>query len=238
MIKAVFFDIDNTVYNYDASHKHAMWELYEYCKQNLDLTPEQFDNAIENAKKLVDMRLGAVCAATHNRLIRFQTMLEMLKKPLFPFAYDMEKCYWNSLINFAKPQEGIENLMQNLKKQGYFVGVGTNMTADWQFVKLNKFGLGKYIDALVTSEEVSVEKPDKKLFEVCAEKAQAKPSECVFIGDSIKHDIEGAENAGMKTILYTGCLEGKKLEKANKSSYTVIHHFDECLDVINKFENN
>lgn len=120
MIKAVFFDIDNTVYNYDVSHKHAMRELYEYCKQNLDLTSEQFDNAIENAKKLVDMRLGTVCAATHNRLIRFQTMLEMLKKPLFPFAYDMEKCYWNSLINFAKPQEGIENLMQSLKKTRVF----------------------------------------------------------------------------------------------------------------------
>lgn len=234
MIKAVFFDIDNTVYNYDDSHKHAMRELYKYCKQNLDLTPEQLDNAIENAKKIVDVRLGSVCAATHNRLIRFQTMLEILKKPLFPFAYDMEKCYWNSLIEFAKPQDGIINLMKELKEKGYFVGVGTNMTADWQFVKLSKLGLGQYIDALVTSEEVSVEKPNKKLFEVCAEKAQVKTSECVFIGDSIKHDMEGAENAGMKTLLYVGCLGGKKLEKAQQSSYTVIHNFNECMDIISK----
>ncbi len=234
MIKAVFFDIDNTVYSYDDSHKHAMRELYKYCKQNLDLTPEQLDNAIENAKKLVDVRLGSVCAATHNRLIRFQTMLEMLKKPLFPFAYDMEKCYWNSLIEFAKPQDGIESFMKTLKEKGCFVGVGTNMTADWQFVKLNKFGLGQYIDALVTSEEVGVEKPNKKLFEVCAEKAQVSPSECVFIGDSVKHDIQGAENIGMKTILYTGCLKGEKLEKAQKSGYTVIHSFNECMDIILK----
>lgn len=234
MIKAVFFDIDNTIYNYDVSHDFAMKALYNYCEENLDITKENLDNAIKEAKKLIDKRLGGACSATHNRLIRFQNVLEILKKPLFPHAYQMENCYWNTLIQYAQLEKGIVNLIKTLKERGYFVGIGTNMTANWQFVKLEKFGIGKYIDAMVTSEEVSCEKPNVKLFEVCLEKANVNPEQCVFIGDSIKNDIKGAEQIGMKTILYTGCLKADKLDKANKSGYIVINDFDECFETILK----
>ena len=63
-----------------------------------------------------------------------------------------------------------------------------------------------YVDYAVRrsfyDKEAGAEKPDEKLFLLCAQKALASPCECVFVGDSLKNDIQGAERAGMHAVLY------------------------------------
>ena len=76
------------------------------------------------------------------------------------------------------------------------------MTADRQFDKLIRLGLGSYIDFMVTSEEVNAEKPDARLFKACAEKAGCEAAECVFVGDSLRGDVQGALDAGMKAVWF------------------------------------
>lgn len=163
MIKAVFFDIDDTVYDYISADKVAIAALKSYCRRQFDLSDDDFGQYISAARHMADARTGEGCAATHNRLIRFQCMLEILKKPLFPHAYEMYRIYWDTLISSSKPEPGIR--------------------------KLEHLKLGEFIDGIVTSEEAGEEKPAKKLFLLCAQKASARPCECVFVGDSLKNDI-------------------------------------------------
>ena len=71
---------------------------------------------------MADARTGEGCAAAHNRLIRFQCMLEILKKPLFPHAYEMYRIYWDTQISNSKPEPGIRELMKDLRCRGTYVG--------------------------------------------------------------------------------------------------------------------
>lgn len=207
MIKAVFFDIDGTVYDYASADEKAQRVLRDYSFRELEIAPEEFDRWIGRARKLADSRTGANCAANHNRLIRFQCLLEIIEKPLFPHAYNMYDLYWNTMIEAAVLEPGTVELMHNLKKRGTYIGVGTNMTADIQYRKIEKLGLGRWINGMVTSEEAGVEKPDETVFRLCAEKAGVKVGECVFIGDSLEHDVKGAQAAGMHAVWY--CPNGE-----------------------------
>ncbi|MFR6163959.1 MAG: hypothetical protein ACLUJR_13865 [Mediterraneibacter gnavus] len=72
---------------------------------------------------MAEERIGRECAAVHNRLIRYQCMLEMLKKPLFPHAYKMYRLYWDTLMKQMTLEEGVSLVMKQLKEQGVYVGI-------------------------------------------------------------------------------------------------------------------
>ena len=201
MIKAVILDIDNTLYDYDAAHAAAFRSLTEYAAACFGTAPEAFEALHREAMRVQRERCGTVCAAVHNRMIRCQIILEMLGRPFLP-AREMDALYWETLMDRMRPYPGTLEGLERLKALGLTVGVGTNMTADRQFDKLIRLGLGSYIDFMVTSEEVNTEKPDARLFRACAEKADCAPSECVFVGDSLSGDVRGALDAGMRAVWF------------------------------------
>ena len=41
MIKAVIFDLDNTLYSYDANHIYGMEALIDYCRESFGITEEE-----------------------------------------------------------------------------------------------------------------------------------------------------------------------------------------------------
>ena len=201
MIKAVILDIDNTLYDYDAAHAAAFRSLTEYAAERFGTAPETFEALHREAYRVQRERCGAPCAAVHNRMIRCQIILEMLGRPFLP-AREMDALYWETLMDHMRPYPGTLEGLEQLRALGLTVGIGTNMTADRQFDKLERLGLGPMIDFMVTSEEVNAEKPDARLFTCCAEKAGAEPSECVFVGDSLRGDVQGALDAGMRAVWF------------------------------------
>ncbi|MBR3273617.1 MAG: HAD family hydrolase [Clostridia bacterium] len=195
MIKSVIFDLDDTLYDFTSAHAVALRRLTAYAGANLDLSPERFEALHRDAFRRQKERLGS-CAAIHNRLIRFQLMLEAVGKPV-GYAPEMADLYWNALLERIRPMEGAIDALASLRFMGLTVGIGSNMTADWQYAKLKRLGLMTYVDFIVTSEEAGVEKPDAALFRLCAEKAGCAPGECAFVGDNLKGDALGALDAGM-----------------------------------------
>ena len=198
-IKAVIFDIDNTLYNYDAAHASAFQAVSDYVCRNFVLSEAAFLEGYQSSQDEQLIRAGATCAAIHNRLLRCQIFLERLGRPI-AYAPKMAGLYWSVFLDAMRPFPDLYPCFTELKRVGYRVGIGTNMTADYQYAKLRRLELLDYIDFLVTSEEVNAEKPDAKLFLRCAEKAGCPPGECVFVGDSLRHDVEGAKNAGMWAV--------------------------------------
>ena len=201
MIKAVILDIDNTLYDYDAAHAAAFRSLTEYAAEHFGIAPEDFEALHREAYRVQRERCVTPCAAVHNRMIRYQIILEMLGRSFLP-AREMDALYWETLMNHMRAFPGTREGLERLKALGLTVGVGTNMTADRQFDKLIRLGLGSYIDFMVTSEEVNAEKPDARLFLCCAEKAGLAPAECVFVGDSLHGDVQGALDAGMRAVWF------------------------------------
>lgn len=200
MIKSVIFDLDNTLYSYDKAHAAAWAALCRHAEQRLALPEERFLSLHSEASRVLTRRCGGG-PAIHNRLIRFQILLELAGLP-FGEAPAMAECYWQTLLAHMEAEPGAAETLSALKSMGLRLGVGTNMTADRQIEKLRRLELLPLVDFLVSSEELGVEKPDPRLFALCAEKAGAAPADCAFVGDSLQKDALAARAAGMLGIWY------------------------------------
>lgn len=222
MIKAIIFDIDNTLYSYDDAHAVAWEVLCAYALAQLGMDRETFSRCHKDAAALVRDRLGTDCAALHNRQLRYQVLLEENHLPLH-HAIAMNDLYWNTLIASAVPNPGIAECLPALKQAGFILGIGTDMTIDYQLKKLTKLQMLHLFDFIVSSEEVNAEKPGVKLFLTCAKKAGVKPEECLFIGDSLKKDVLGSRAAGMHALWYTPDPE----QAALRPEIETINHYDQ-----------
>lgn len=198
-IKSCIFDVDNTLYSYDHAHAAAYRALTGYACKEFSLTGEEFNAWHDDANRILKAHTGGGCAAVHNRLIRYQLMLERHSVPL-SHAPVMAELYWSTLLDNMIPAEGLHECFAQLRAAGLTIGIGTNMTADYQFAKLSRLGVLSAVDFLVSSEEAGAEKPDPRLFALCAEKAGCAAEECLFVGDDLKNDALGAQVAGMRAV--------------------------------------
>lgn len=201
MIKAVIFDVDNTLYSFTRAHEKAFGELLQYARQKLGMSEEFFRALHQKTEKELRTYMGEV-AALHNRCIRYQVMLENQGLPLYPHVLKMNELYWETLLKAAVPSKGAEETMKGLRAQGVRIGIGTDMTARVQFQKLEALGLLSYIDFLVSSEEAGAEKPQAAFFDRCMKKAGCDRQECLFVGDNLKKDVQGAADAGLRALWY------------------------------------
>lgn len=201
MIKCVIFDIDNTLYSFKYSNAIALDLLKEYTRKNFGWSAEEFDAKHLAVQKEIQTRMGfnGIC---RDRLLRYQKMLEMSSLPLFPHAVRMYELYWNTMLNTLHEFPGVEETFIALKNKGLRIGVGTDMTIYIQLLKLERMRVLKYVDFLVTSEEVGEEKPSGKFFGKCIEKSGCNADECLFVGDDFRKDYAGAVSSGMSALLF------------------------------------
>lgn len=230
MLKAVIFDIDDTLYSYRAGNASALPRLGEYVRRELGEDPERFLTLYQRCME-EQLRGHSTVAGCHSRAIRFQMVLERLGAPLYHAAV-LNDLYWNSLLDVIKPFPGVKEVLLELGERGIRRGVGTDMTTDWQLKKLHRLGLLEELDFVVTSEEAGVEKPDDGLFQLCAQKAGCEPEECLFIGDNLRKDVRGARNAGMHALWFRPEGPGAAEEKDVKS----IQGYLELIDHIKQIE--
>lgn len=83
MIKAVIFDLDNTLYSYDANHAYGMEALEGYCRETFGITEEETREYYRKAGYIMANRIGTDTAAIHSRMLRLQCMMELLKNRFF-----------------------------------------------------------------------------------------------------------------------------------------------------------
>ena len=81
----------------------------------------------------------------------------------------------------------------------YKIGIIANQSLGSE-ERLERFGIRKYIDIVVTSAEEGVAKPDRRIFEIAFARAGCKPEEAAMVGDRLDNDIVPANDLGMYTI--------------------------------------
>lgn len=85
--------------------------------------------------------------------------------------------------------------------QGRFrLALLTNGAPRIQREKLRGAGLERYFDSVIVSGEVGIGKPDPRAFELMLAGLGVEASATVMIGDSLRNDIAGAQQAGIKAI--------------------------------------
>lgn len=226
MLKAVIFDIDNTLYSYDKVNVPALAALKDYAVNTLGVDEAEFKEVYSKVFKEMNEYIGSR-AASHNRIIRYKTILEELNLPLEPHALTMYELYWNTVLDKAERYEGVIEALKYIKDKGLKIGIGTNMTARMQFLKLEKLEVLPFVNFFVCSEEVGEEKPSPRFFARCIERAKFEAEEILFVGDTLEHDIAPALKAGMQALWFCP-------EKEPQGEYSYFKSFNEFPKLIDE----
>ncbi|MYM86010.1 HAD-IA family hydrolase [Rugamonas sp. FT82W] len=189
---AILFDTDNTLYHYEPAHAQAMSAVRGKVAATFSLDPDDFDKAYASARSEVKLRLKDT-AASHSRLLYLQRMLEIIGLgSQVLVALDLEQTYWRTFLSNAVLFDGVKELLDDIRLLGIPTAIVTDLTAQIQFRKMVYFGLDRYFDYIVTSEEAGYDKPHGAQFELALEKVRPNGNCIWMIGDNPVNDIGGA----------------------------------------------
>ena len=100
---------------------------------------------------------------------------------------------------FEELYDGADSVLADLKAKGYKLGVIANQPENLDG-RLQKLGILKYFDVVVSSHDCGVVKPDEKIFRLALTRAQAAPEDCFMVGDRLDNDIAPAKKLGFNTV--------------------------------------
>ena len=90
--------------------------------------------------------------------------------------------------------------LSDLKQRGLFLGLISNVEDDMD-ATLKRLGLTSLLDAIITSQDTGIGKPNPQIFLEGLKRAGVGPEEALYVGDQYQVDIIGSRNAAMTGIL-------------------------------------
>jgi len=205
VIKAVFFDIYGTIADFYPPKEeiqlrvakkfniildeNKILEGYKIAndflvKQNSIFPIRKMNNEeklsfFSNYEKIIIDNSGSEIDVDIAKNIWIEITKQKYELKIFP---DLIHC-----VNALRDMDLILGLISNINMSGKKIA--------------RKLGVSSYFDYVFTSEDLSCEKPNKKIFEKSLDIAKLSSNEVVFIGDQIESDILGAKNANILPIL-------------------------------------
>ena len=113
-------------------------------------------------------------------------------------AVDALMHVWRSL--WVCPPDDAAATLDLLAARGLLVGCVSNSDGTVHTL-LEAAGLASRLRCVVDSGAVGIEKPDPRIFLLAAERLRVPPGACVYLGDFLSLDVEGARAAGMHGVL-------------------------------------
>lgn len=99
---------------------------------------------------------------------------------------------------------------------------------------LPSMDLGKYFDHVVLSCEAGYAKPEPEIFLEFCRRFGIAPHECLYVGDSIPSDVEGALRVGMRAALIdrVRAVDPKKREELEAKGVIYVTNLTQLLTVL------
>ena len=203
-IKHVFFDLDNTLWDFRKNAKFALDELYKkYDVENrYGFTFEEFHPfyhdsngdlwALIRDKKITKEEL---------RARRFKEAFDNLGIDNDALAKIFEEEYMETITNYNEVVDGAMELLDYLKPN-YQLHIITNGFIEVSKRKIETSELNGYFETVTYADEIQILKPDPRIFSLAMEKSGAKKNESIYIGDDWIADAVGAKAFGMSAIFF------------------------------------
>ncbi len=96
--------------------------------------------------------------------------------------------------------DDVAPVLEDLQRRGLIVGAISNSHRSLDAFR-EHFSLENIITVSVSGAEHGYMKPHRSIFDAALERAQVGAADAMMVGDSFKHDIEGALNAGWRAVL-------------------------------------
>ena len=200
-IKHIFFDLDHTLWDFETNSDKAFEKTFQNLQFKVDL--DKFLNYYRpiNLKywKLYREEKVSKIQLRYGRLKDTFDFLKMVVTDELIEAMSVE--YIRVLPENNQLFEGTLEILEHLSLK-YQMHIITNGFEEVQYLKLEKSGISKYFNQIITSESVGVQKPHPDIFHYAMKLAQTTPQESIMIGDNWEADIMGAYRTGMNVIFF------------------------------------
>jgi len=180
---AVVFDLDDTLYS----------EL-DYLRSAYKEIAERIDK--ENSRLI----FGYMFSMYRNKLDVF----EMLSNKYNADKIELIRTYRNHFPKL-KLKDGVNELLTSIKKKKGKIAIITDGRSQTQHNKIKALNISKFIDYIITSEDIGEEKPSHAAY-IRVEK-RFNLDTYYYIGDNLKKDFLAPKKRGWKTI---GLLDNGK----------------------------
>ena len=223
--KHLFFDLDHTLWDFDANAKSALVEIYtlfDLASKGVHPFEEFYAHYLHHNAILWDRyHKGFINAEELKWKRMWRTMLEYnLGSEVL--AKEMSAAFLKILPNKKLLFPHTLEILTYLKQKDYTLHLITNGFEKTQWSKINNSGINHFFTHMITSEASNSLKPKKAIFDYALKKAGARLSESIMLGDNQDADIQGAINAGMDSVF----VNHIQALSAVPSTYTV-HHLKE-----------
>jgi HAD superfamily hydrolase (TIGR01549 family) len=197
-LRAVFLDAGGTLIHLDRAYI-----LEQLRELGMDRSLEQFKGADQAARRhLAELiRTGAVRDDVGRWLAFGRRLFEALDCAGHgdTLMQAITRRHLEGLL-WSHTYEGTAEALQRVREAGYVLGVVSN--ADGRIDRfLDSAGLLEFMDFIVDSGVVGVEKPDPRIFGIACERAGVEPAQAVHVGDFYDIDVVGARAHGVHALL-------------------------------------
>ena len=204
-LRAVFFDIDDTLYSTSTFAARARRRAVEA------MVTAGLDVPVEDAMRELD---EVVREFTSNYGHHYDKLVLRLSESLRPGVHPAVIvaagviAYHHTKDELAPFPDAV-GILDALRETDLILGVISNGLTVKQAEKLIRLDLHRFLSpgALFISEEIGVAKPHPKIFLLACESVGVDPKEALYVGDNPEKDVDPAHEAGLITCLRRG--EGK-----------------------------
>ena len=196
-ISVISFDGDMTLWDFlqvmRHSLKHTLLELQKQrpTPRTLKLT---IDEMIAIRNQFAEEVKGEMWNLEEIRLRAFERTLEHVNRPDKELAAHLNAIYRKHRFEDIELYPDVIPTFDVLAPQ-FKLGLLSNGNTYPE-----RCGLEGYFAFVVFSQDVRIEKPDRRIFEITAERAGCELAQMLHVGDSLENDVAGARNAGVPSV--------------------------------------
>ena len=209
-IKGVLFDLGDTLVDYRHVNISRMFKAgarlaYKYLVE-LDKPVPSFRRY--HFTKMIAVRWNYLKSLLTGREFNSLSTLAQLNTKMdihltAEETLELARLWYRPLGRSAVLDPDAQEVLGQLKDAGLTLGLISNTFVPGEVLDdhLQREGLLEYLPIRVYSCDVHHRKPDPRIFQLALAKTHLAPKETLFVGDSLKADVEGANRAGMISVL-------------------------------------
>lgn len=221
-VKAVLFDMDNTLFDFVAAKLIA-------CREILSYISGEEKNTAKDPSELFGYFLRGVHGFEDYENIK-DYMQDKKSFTIHRYTHCCE-IYEREKLQNLKLYPGVKDTLVELKKRGLKLAIITDADSYHAFARLTKVELLDFFDTLVATDMTGTKKPDPAHFLYALQSLSARPEESLVVGDSIRRDMVPARKLGIKTA-YASFGDWRPFEETDQCFDFRLSTFSDLIELL------